>query len=103
MFQNPRKVVWNEDRVHPRSQRRIDVGPLTVAYHPRRFAVESMLIRQSAIRSLTLLGEYLHLGKPRTQPGAVQFIVLLREIALGHHVQFVALRQQRQGSLNALQ
>ncbi len=62
-----------------------------------------MLTRQPAISPLALLGQNFHSGKPPAQAGALQFVMLFGNVALGHQMQFMAVRQHRQGCCHALQ
>ena len=99
VLQNPGKVVWNEYGVEPSRERRINVGTGAVADHPGRIGSETVLVGECAVGGFVLLRHDFHLGKVGAKTGSIKLVILLREVALGDHVEFVALGQlfQRAG------
>ena len=92
-LERPGKVMWDENGVEAGGEGWIDVRFRTVADHPRRGGLATMMRRETAVGRVMLLGQDLDGAEVRSETRTPELICLLRRIALGDEYQPVTSGQ----------
>src|SRR5438105_12751692 len=101
VLQYPGLMVRNEDGIQSRGERRVDVGPGTVANHPCRTERKMEPIHQFEISRGIFFGDNLDAAEVVLQSRTLNFSGLLHRITLGHQEEIVARTEVFDGLNNS--